>query len=106
MKACTNCKVIKPANWFSKHPKARDGRASWCRICTKKSSALWKRPYMMYKKDTCDRCGFIPEDRCQLDVDHIDENHNNNKLKNLQTLCANCYRLKTITYYNSIRKYA
>ena len=32
---------------------------------------------------------------CQLDVDHIDGNHNNDEEVNLQTLCANCHRLKT-----------
>jgi 5-methylcytosine-specific restriction endonuclease McrA len=31
----------------------------------------------------------------QLDVDHIDGDHTNNELNNLQTLCANCHRLKT-----------
>jgi 5-methylcytosine-specific restriction endonuclease McrA len=40
-------------------------------------------------------CGFVPVHSCQLDVDHIDGNRNNNDLANLQTLCANCHRLKT-----------
>lgn len=54
-----------------------------------------KAPYRAHKEIMCIRCGFIPEDKCQLDVDHIDGNHNNNNLDNLQTLCANCHRLKT-----------
>lgn len=40
-------------------------------------------------------CGFVPTNMCQLDVDHIDGNHINNTPDNLQTLCANCHRLKT-----------
>ena len=48
-----------------------------------------------YKKDKCEKCGFIPISDCQLDVDHIDGNRNNNHESNLQTLCANCHRLKT-----------
>ncbi len=51
--------------------------------------------YRKYKKDSCESCGFIPEHSCQLDVDHIDGNHDNNDPNNLQTLCANCHRLKT-----------
>lgn len=54
-----------------------------------------KRKYIVHKKSICEQCGFIPEHSCQLDVDHIDGNHNNNDLSNLQTLCANCHRLKT-----------
>lgn len=53
------------------------------------------RPYLVFRKDKCDRCGFIPEHECQLDVDHIDGNHKNNEESNLQTLCANCHRVKT-----------
>ena len=48
-----------------------------------------------YKKDHCERCGFVAEDSVQLDVDHIDNNPSNNDTLNLQTLCANCHRLKT-----------
>lgn len=55
----------------------------------------YKRPYITFKKNSCERCGFIPEHSCQLDVDHIDGNHKNNEESNLQTLCANCHRLKT-----------
>lgn len=47
------------------------------------------------KADKCSRCNFIPEDMVQLDVDHIDGDRSNNDPSNLQTLCANCHRLKT-----------
>jgi 5-methylcytosine-specific restriction endonuclease McrA len=47
------------------------------------------------KASQCQRCGFVPEWHGQLDIDHIDGNHNNNSPDNLQTLCANCHRLKT-----------
>jgi len=53
------------------------------------------RPYRVHVADRCARCGFVPEHVCQLDVDHIDEDHENNDPANLQTLCANCHRLKT-----------
>jgi hypothetical protein len=61
------------------------------RICT----SCRRNPYAVHKKDSCERCGFVPEWRGQLDVDHIDGNHDNNELDNLQTLCANCHRFKT-----------
>lgn len=63
------------------------------RSCKEKHKGIFK--YKAIKKSTCDFCGFIPVDKCQLDVDHIDGNHLNNSLDNLQTLCANCHRLKS-----------
>lgn len=54
--------------------------------------------YRLNKKDICGKCGFIPIHPCQLDVDHIDGNRENNDIGNLQTLCANCHRIKT--YYS------
>ena len=54
-----------------------------------------RKPWQAYRKDHCEKCGFIPEHICQLDVDHIDQNQKNNDPENLQTLCANCHRLKT-----------
>jgi len=56
---------------------------------------LKRRPWIKYKADFCIICGFIPINPCQLDVDHINGDKKNNKLSNLQTLCANCHRLKT-----------
>lgn len=58
------------------------------------------RPYRKFLKDKCDFCGFIPIHNCQLDVDHKDGNNKNNEVANLQTLCANCHRLKTYQQKN------
>lgn len=53
--------------------------------------------YKKHKKTYCEAqdCGFIAKHPSQLDVDHIDGNHKNHSIQNLQTLCANCHRLKT-----------
>lgn len=68
------------------------------RFCSRKCKEMNRTaPHKKFKKDFCEKCGFIPEHRCQLDVDHIDGNHWNNQESNLQTLCANCHRLKTYT---------
>ena len=45
---------------------------------------------------TCELCGFVPAHIGQLDVDHVDGNHHNHEPENLQIICANCHRLKTI----------
>ena len=47
------------------------------------------------KKNYCEECGFKAKHGCQLDVDHKDGNHKNKSDRNIQTLCANCHRLKT-----------
>jgi hypothetical protein len=53
------------------------------------------KKYKIHKKNYCENCSFIPIWLGQLDVDHIDGNKQNNDKSNLQTLCANCHRLKT-----------
>ena len=55
-------------------------------------------------KDTkCANCGFVALHRCQLDVDHIDGNRDNDAADNLQTLCANCHRLKSYLSQEHVR---
>ena len=60
-----------------------------------KRAKLKKHPYKKHRQTVCVSCGFVPQHLCQLDVDHIDGDHLNNDPNNLQTLCANCHRLKT-----------
>jgi 5-methylcytosine-specific restriction endonuclease McrA len=50
------------------------------------------------KKGYCERCLTVPLDKTQLDVDHIDGNRANNEIKNLQTLCKPCHKIKTKEY--------
>ena len=61
--------------------------------------------YKKYRKTYCENIdGRLGHGKCtttiidaewQLEVDHIDGNHDNNEESNLQTLCACCHRLKT-----------
>ncbi len=64
-----------------------------CSTCRKNR----KRGLHYLKKRECEICGFISQHPSQIDIDHIDGNHFNNDPSNLQSLCANCHRLKTIT---------
>jgi hypothetical protein len=74
--------------------KFRSNKIFCSRNCKEKAH---KRPYLLYctKENFCSNCKFIAEHSCQLDVDHIDGDKNNNDKSNIQTLCANCHRLKT-----------
>ena len=56
-----------------------------------------------HKGDRCRNCGFVALHSCQLDVDHIDGNRDNDSPENLQTLCANCHRLKTHLNKDNLR---
>lgn len=115
MKNCSRktCARINPQpdDNFGRNKRLKSGLKSECRHCRKAESAAWsktegykkarvkaqirEKPYLIFKARGCANCEFIAVDRCQLDVDHIDGNHNNNDPSNLQTLCANCHRLKT-----------
>ncbi len=46
------------------------------------------------KNDTCERCGFVPIDLCQLDVIDIVGRSEVADPSNFVTLCVNCQRLK------------
>lgn len=71
------------------------------KFCSKKHGNRYRRSsYREHVKSCCDMCGFVPILMIQLDVDHIDGDHSNNNPENLQTLCANCHRLKTAMQLN------
>ena len=89
---CGNVKIKRRStgNWRCKTGWKKGGSRSRMLSARKRS-----KPYKKHKKDYCERCGFVAEHSVQLDVDHIDGNHKNNEITNLQTLCSNCHRLKT-----------
>jgi hypothetical protein len=99
------CCVCGPCGIRSGGYSPSTGRKTWrCRNkarASKKRDVAWlaartaERAYRAAKADTCERCGFVPEHPCQLDVDHHDGDRLNSSSDNLVTLCANCHRLKT-----------
>lgn len=64
--------------------------------------------HKLFKKEICEnkdgRLGFIctttTMDSCQLEVDHVNNNHKDNDPDNLDTLCSCCHRYKTKHYSN------
>lgn len=119
MKTCSKCKTEQPLTHYSKHPLGKNGLRAHCKDCGKRESLEFRKKnpaytrawheknrdkkeaahrnygYRKFKKNECESCGFVALDWCQLDVDHIDGDHFNNTPSNLQTLCANCHRLKS-----------
>jgi HNH endonuclease len=69
-----------------------NGKQVYSTVC----SSCKRNKYVNYQKSNCcNYCKFVPVWLGQLDLDHIDGDHFNNDPSNLQTLCANCHRLKT-----------
>jgi hypothetical protein len=88
---CDHCKVsLAKQNGKSKH-----GFKKWHKYCSSCAKAAYdeKFGFLLNKKNKCDKCGFIPEDTCQLDLIYKDGNKKNKEKSNLKTLCANCNRL-------------
>jgi len=88
---CKNCNIsLSKPNGISKH-----GFNKWHKYCASCAKAAYnsRSGYLLHKKNKCERCNFIPEDKCQLDVIYEDGNKNNKEKNNLKTLCANCSRL-------------
>jgi len=104
-----NCLICDKNKQMRKSEFSANGQEQYrgiCQTCNDSRRDYSKREgskyiYRQHKKCSCKKCGFIPEHQCQLDVDHIDGNHNNNEESNLQTLCSNCHRLKTWKDKNS-----
>jgi hypothetical protein len=76
--------------------RAKRGGASKYRRRVRQPAPSARFKYQHAKGDRCAKCGFVPVHPCQLSVDHIDGNHDNDALSNLQTLCHNCHALKTL----------
>jgi 5-methylcytosine-specific restriction endonuclease McrA len=81
----------------SKGRDARSGKQKFGRYCGPCRKNKSRKAFLIKEefKMTCSQCGFLAQHRCQLDIDHIDGNHKNEDMSNLQLLCANCHRLKT-----------
>ena len=61
-----------------------------------KSSQLLKRLIKEgYKTHKCERCQLTKwlEEKIPLELHHVNKNHEDNNLENLQILCSNCHSL-------------
>lgn len=89
-------------NSFHKYKKHRKttcenvgGNGVWVNPKTKRRNKLGKIGCV---------CTATITEPCQLSVDHIDGNHDNNDPENLQTLCHNCHAIKTVRSEDNLKK--
>lgn len=90
-KLCEFCKIsLAKPNGKSKH-----GFTKWHKYCSSCAKAHYnkKNGHLLNKKQKCEKCNFIPKDKCQLDIVFLDGNRDNKDKKNIKTYCANCSRL-------------
>lgn len=86
---CSNCGPVRiKVNNIS-------GKIRCRKAFNKEKNTSAKKNYQLLKGLVCNKCGFIAEHPCQIDLDHIDGDPQNNESSNLESLCANCHRLKT-----------
>lgn len=88
---CEKCKMsLAKPNGISKH-----GFKKWHKYCVECANAAYhaKVGYLLDKHPNCESCGFVPADKCQLDVIYKDGDRKNKSKDNTTTLCANCSRL-------------
>jgi hypothetical protein len=73
----------------------------------KRGGKYRNKPWRLVIQDdsVCSRCGFIPEHRVQLDVNHKNGNRYDNRPENWEILCANCHRLETYVSEHYANKY-
>ena len=80
---CKSCDIsLAKPNGISKY-----GFQRWHKYCVQCAKILYnpKFEYLKGKKARCEKCDFVPEDNCQLDIIRYDDSY--------RTLCANCNRL-------------
>lgn len=52
MKHCSKCKTTKPLEEFTNNPKQSQGKANYCKPCSREYYAKWKTPEMLQRKYT------------------------------------------------------
>lgn len=104
------CAVCGPVGIYKKPNKQH--RLGYYWECREKRKSD-KRLQMLRRRENilaahCVTCGFVPEDMCQLNIDHVIPRWRGgpDDESNYQTLCANCHALKSrrdFADYNAFR---
>lgn len=96
-KFCTfECKIL-----ISKTTtELRKSQKKWVRLNRPNSGRPMRKNLFLFRDKKCEMCGYDEYDFC-LDIHHINENHNDNRIENLAILCVICHR----AHHKGVKKY-
>ncbi len=65
---------------------------------------IHRRPFLKpHILGQCEKCGILNKDKRFFDVNHIDGDHDNNNIENLELLCPNCHRIESLYQWKNNR---
>lgn len=110
LRKCYRCKMVYPLTrefFYRSSTRGANGFKYDCITCTLQARDSYRRKLIEENDFTCQRCGIRYEDFHFFDIDHIKPLAGKRKGKsnyipqevdraNLQVLCPNCHRVKTI----------
>lgn len=90
---CEICKFNPKSRTGTKY-KGRRYFKRYCESCRPDKQRGIRESHRKHVQMTCQRCGFEAIVKDQIDVHHKNGNHHDNRIENLESLCANCHRLE------------
>ncbi len=101
---CGNVEIIKAWNGVWHCEIGKREQSSGGLVGIKRKTYRSKLRQYGVKEHTCNECNLKSSDFRFFDVHHVNGVHMDNRKENLQLLCPNCHRNKTIEYWNKVRK--
>lgn len=86
------CSTEDCSNTVAKSGYNINGTERWRDVCYACHKGKYGKPWLLFRKKSCESCGHTPLYAWAMEVHHRDGNKDNNDGDNLMSLCSNCHR--------------
>ena len=86
------CKTDDCDNYVASAGYTSNGTPRWRDVCYACHKSKNTKPWLAFRKKSCEACGHTPLYAWAMEVHHRDGDKTNNHPDNLMSLCSNCHR--------------